>query len=156
MSSEVPVAADSLTSPSLTSPSRPSPSRSAKSVSSESQPSQSLASRSVDAKTAVTAPVALSLADLAVSQSAVVVKVSCARPTAIRLMEMGLLPGTRVTLLRRAPLGDPLELSINGYALSIRRAEALLVNVQRASEEHAAKDASPTSALADDDGVEVT
>ncbi len=152
MSSEAPVAADSRTALAR-STSLPSEAPPREALRSKALPSEALPSRSVDAK--VAAPGAPSLADLAVTQSAVVVRVSCARPTAIRLMEMGLLPGTRVTLLRRAPLGDPLELSINGYSLSIRRAEALLVDVQRAPEEHTATDASATSALADDDGVEV-
>lgn len=46
-----------------------------------------------------------------------------------RLMELGLVPGTRVELLRVAPLGDPLELLLRGGSLSIRRAEAASVLV---------------------------
>jgi len=46
-----------------------------------------------------------------------------------RLMELGLLPGTRVELVSIAPLGDPLELLVRGCSLSIRRSEALLVEV---------------------------
>lgn len=41
-----------------------------------------------------------------------------------RLMELGLLPGTRVEVVGVAPLGDPLELLVRGGSLSIRRAEA--------------------------------
>ena len=41
-----------------------------------------------------------------------------------RLMEMGLLPGTRVDAIRRAPLGDPLEIRLRGYSLSLRLADA--------------------------------
>ncbi len=48
-----------------------------------------------------------------------------------RLMELGLLPGTRVELVSIAPLGDPLELLVRGCSLSIRRSEALLVEVAR-------------------------
>ena len=104
----------------------------------------------------------ITLGDIAIGQSAVVLRVACARPTAVRLMEMGLLPGTRVTLSRRAPFGDPLELLINGYALSIRRAEAMLVKVERASTKDAAPSAvsatpsTPHEAHIDDDGAEVT
>lgn len=43
---------------------------------------------------------------------------------------MGLVPGTPVTLTRIAPLGDPLELRVRNYALSIRRAEALAIEVE--------------------------
>jgi Fe2+ transport system protein FeoA len=44
-------------------------------------------------------------------------------------MEMGLLPGTRVTLTRVAPLGDPLLLRVRDSALSLRRSEVLGVQV---------------------------
>ena len=46
-----------------------------------------------------------------------------------RLMELGLVPGTRVEVLGVAPLGDPLELLVRGGSLSIRRAEAQGVSV---------------------------
>ena len=47
----------------------------------------------------------------------------------LRLLEMGLTPGVVVRLVGRAPLGDPLELELRGYRLSIRRAEAARVAV---------------------------
>jgi ferrous iron transport protein A len=72
---------------------------------------------------------AKSLGDLEVGDSAIVENVRCARSTAVRLMEMGLCRGTRVEVLRRAPLGDPIELFVSGYSLSIRRAEAAGVSV---------------------------
>lgn len=46
---------------------------------------------------------------------------------AIRLLEMGLTPGVLVRLVGRAPLGDPLELEVRGYRLSLRQAEAARV-----------------------------
>ncbi len=46
-----------------------------------------------------------------------------------RLMELGLLPGTRVELVGVAPLGDPLELLVRGASLSIRRSDAEIVEV---------------------------
>jgi len=49
-----------------------------------------------------------------------------------RLMQLGLIEDTEVQLLRRAPTGDPLEVEVMGYALSLRRAEAALVRVTRA------------------------
>lgn len=72
-----------------------------------------------------------SLARLEVGATAVVRAVSCARPVRRRLLEMGLLPGTVVRVVRTAPLGDPLELALRGYSLSIRRAEAMGVEVSR-------------------------
>jgi ferrous iron transport protein A len=42
----------------------------------------------------------------------------------LRLREMGLLTGTPITLVRTAPLGDPLEIKIRGYHLTLRKSEA--------------------------------
>jgi len=47
-----------------------------------------------------------------------------------RLLELGLVPGTRVELLRVAPLGDPIELLVRGASLSIRKAEAGMIAVE--------------------------
>ena len=47
------------------------------------------------------------------------------------LMEMGLLPGTTVELIKRAPLGDPIELRVRRYHLSIRRSEAHAIMVEK-------------------------
>ena len=41
-----------------------------------------------------------------------------------RLVEMGITPGTKITVTKRAPLGDPIEISLRGYKLTIRRADA--------------------------------
>ena len=51
----------------------------------------------------------------------------------LRLREMGVLPGTTVKLLRAAPSGDPLEIQVRGYNLSVRRAEAMLIEVEPTS-----------------------
>ena len=48
----------------------------------------------------------------------------------IRLLEMGLTPGTSFALLGTAPLGDPLELEVRGYRLSVRKTEAARVRVE--------------------------
>jgi len=71
--------------------------------------------------------------------SAVVRRVGCARPIARRLMEMGLLPGTRVTVTRIAPMGDPIQLRVRDYALSIRKADAASVEVEGVSALEAAE-----------------
>lgn len=47
-----------------------------------------------------------------------------------RLMTMGLTPGTKVTVLRSAPLGDPIAISVRSYNLALRRADAAKVEVQ--------------------------
>jgi Fe2+ transport system protein FeoA len=67
---------------------------------------------------------AVNLAQLAVGASAVVKDFPASGVAFTRLREMGLLPGTRVTLIRVAPLGDPLEIQVRGYRLSLRKSEA--------------------------------
>ena len=47
----------------------------------------------------------------------------------VRLMEMGLFEGARVTVLRRAPMGDPIEIQLGDYRLSLRRTEACAIDV---------------------------
>jgi Fe2+ transport system protein FeoA len=47
-----------------------------------------------------------------------------------RLMEMGLIRGTEIKVIRFAPLGDPMEIFIRGYQLSLRLSEAALVEVE--------------------------
>ena len=43
---------------------------------------------------------------------------------------MGVTPGAKVTLRKKAPFGDPIEITIRGYELSLRKAEAELVNIE--------------------------
>lgn len=52
-------------------------------------------------------------------------------PSLTRLREFGLLPGTRVQFVRRAPMGDPVEISVRGALLSLRITEAALIEVDR-------------------------
>lgn len=71
------------------------------------------------------------LSRLAPGERGTVVRVACARPVTRRLLEMGLLPGTQVQVVRVAPFGDPIELTLRGYALSIRRSEAQAIEIER-------------------------
>ena len=61
---------------------------------------------------------------------AFVVGSSAIGATALRLLEMGFVPGVRVGVIKRAPLGDPLELSLRGYRISLRIAEARAIEVE--------------------------
>ena len=47
-----------------------------------------------------------------------------------RIMDMGLTKGTQVTVRKVAPLGDPIEVTVRGYDLSIRKADAEMVEVE--------------------------
>jgi ferrous iron transport protein A len=66
----------------------------------------------------------LKLSELAVGASARVCGYPKAGGAFLRLREMGVLPGTTVTLIRTAPLGDPIEIRVRGYHLSLRKSEA--------------------------------
>ena len=48
----------------------------------------------------------------------------------VRLLEMGLTPGVAVRVIGAAPLGDPIELELRGYRLSLRRSEAARVEIE--------------------------
>ena len=67
------------------------------------------------------------LKDLAIGQTATVVRLHGEGPVRRRIMDMGLTKGTQVYLRKVAPLGDPLELTVRNYELSIRKADAELV-----------------------------
>ena len=75
------------------------------------------------------------LAELPIGSLARVLEIRCAAggvfdEISLRLLEMGLTPGVEVSIVGAAPLGDPLELELRGYRLSIRRGEAARVEVQ--------------------------
>jgi ferrous iron transport protein A len=67
------------------------------------------------------------LCDLAIGQRAQIATVEGNDGVSVRLLEMGLVPGIEIALIGTAPLGDPLELEVRGYRLSVRRSEAARV-----------------------------
>jgi ferrous iron transport protein A len=69
------------------------------------------------------------LAELAVGATARVARVDGLDEISIRLMEMGLVPGTELRVLGVAPLGDPIEIEVRGYRLSVRKSEAARVEL---------------------------
>ncbi len=72
----------------------------------------------------------MSLAEIGIGKVVTVTRVGGERSFRRRLMELGLVPGTRVQVMGVAPLGDPLELLVRGCSLSIRRAEAGSIEVR--------------------------
>jgi len=71
----------------------------------------------------------VNLSELSAGQEASILEISGERSFRRRLLELGLLPGTPLRLLRVAPLGDPLELSVRGTCLSIRKREAAQIQI---------------------------
>jgi ferrous iron transport protein A len=70
------------------------------------------------------------LSELPIGASAVVREFPKTGSASVRLREMGLLSGTRITLVRCAPFGDPMEIKVRGYHLTLRKSEAEHVMVE--------------------------
>lgn len=94
-------------------------------------PSSTLDSDRRQAVDRLAAALPLALTELPLHQPATVVGVGGDRAFRRRLLELGLLPGTRIVLRNVAPMGDPVELELRGGRLSIRRAEAQRILVER-------------------------
>lgn len=69
----------------------------------------------------------LRLSEFAIGQSGVIKSVSGEGRIRRRLFDMGVTPGAEVYLRKRAPLGDPIEITIRDYELTLRKSEAELV-----------------------------
>lgn len=75
------------------------------------------------------------LSELPVGHSAIVTDIFSANETKRRLMDMGITKRTSVLLRKVAPLGDPLEISLRGYELTLRKSEAQMISVVMLDEE---------------------
>ena len=71
----------------------------------------------------------IKLKDMRTGQCGVVTDLGGEGRESLRLMEMGLLPGTQIRFVRRAPLGGPLEVEMRGFHLSLRAKEAESISV---------------------------
>lgn len=71
------------------------------------------------------------LRDVRVKERATVVKLHGAGPHRRRIMDMGVTKGVSVYVQKVAPLGDPIEITVRGYELSIRKADAGLIEVRQ-------------------------
>ncbi len=74
-------------------------------------------------------PCSSTLADLPAGRCAVIGTMISGSPALTRLRELGLVPGATVTVIRRAPLGDPLEIAVRGSRLAMRNQEAALIQL---------------------------
>ena len=69
------------------------------------------------------------LKDVKVGETATVVKLHGEGPVKRRIMDMGITKGVEIFARKVAPLGDPMELNVRGYELSVRRADAEMIEV---------------------------
>ena len=72
----------------------------------------------------------MTLKDLNPGQQGVVISIGEKGPMRRRLMDMGVTPGTSIKVVKVAPLGDPIEINIRGYELSLRKDEADQIQVE--------------------------
>ena len=70
------------------------------------------------------------LKDVKVGETAVEVKLHGEGATKRRIMDMGLTKGVEIYVRKVAPLGDPMELTVRGYDLSVRKVDAEMIEVQ--------------------------
>ena len=70
------------------------------------------------------------LRDAQVGETVTVAKVHGAGAIKRRIMDMGITKNTMITVRKLAPLGDPLELTVRGYELSLRKADAEMVEIR--------------------------
>ena len=69
------------------------------------------------------------LKDAKVGQTVTVARLNGAGPVKRRIMDMGITKGVQIYVRKVAPLGDPMELNVRGYELSVRKADAEMVEV---------------------------
>ncbi len=70
------------------------------------------------------------LKDVKVGETVTVARLNGSGPVKRRIMDMGLTKGVEVYVRKVAPLGDPMELTVRGYELSIRKADAEMIEVK--------------------------
>lgn len=81
----------------------------------------------------------MTLKDLEIGKSAVITRVGGEGALRQHFLDMGVLPGAKVTLEKYAPMGDPMELEIHGYTLTLRLADAEKIQVESITDKEAAK-----------------
>ncbi len=72
----------------------------------------------------------MTLKEMKPGQSGQVVSIGEKGSLKRRIMDMGITPGTAVKVIKTAPLGDPVEINVRGYELSLRKEEAARIEVQ--------------------------
>lgn len=72
----------------------------------------------------------MTLKEVPIGSSVTIKKLNGTGATKRRIMDMGLVKGVEVFVRKVAPLGDPIELTVRGYELSIRKADAELIDVE--------------------------
>ncbi len=73
----------------------------------------------------------MTLKEVRIGGSATVTRINSTGQIKRRIMDMGITKGTEITVRKVAPLGDPIEITVRGYELSIRKEDAALIEVEK-------------------------
>lgn len=76
----------------------------------------------------------MTLDKLPIGESAVIISVGGEDSLRCHLLDMGLIPHTEVMIRKAAPLGDPIEIALRGYTMTLRKDDASKIEVMRATE----------------------
>ncbi len=76
----------------------------------------------------------MTINDLKIGESGIISTVGGEGPLRLRFLDMGLIPGTMVTLQKVAPMDDPIQIHLRGYELTIRREDAKQITLQEVLE----------------------
>lgn len=74
----------------------------------------------------------MTIDDLQIGQSGTVTHVGGEGALRLRFLDMGLIPGTEICLQKVAPMGDPIQIRLRGYELTIRREDARMIRIEEA------------------------
>lgn len=72
----------------------------------------------------------MTLKDAKIGSTVTVTKINGQGPLKRRIMDMGITKGVNIRVVKVAPLGDPIEINVRNYELSIRKADAALIEIQ--------------------------
>ena len=75
----------------------------------------------------------MTIDDLQIGQQGTISTVGGEGALRLRFLDMGLIPGTTVKLQKVAPMGDPIQILVRGYELTIRREDAKMIGIQEAT-----------------------
>lgn len=71
----------------------------------------------------------MTINDLQIGEQGNISRVGGEGPLRLRFLDMGLIPGTKVKLQKVAPMGDPIQIQVRGYELTIRRDDAKMIDI---------------------------
>lgn len=74
----------------------------------------------------------MTIGDLQIGEKGTIISVGGEGALRLRLLDMGLIPGTVVQLQKVAPMGDPIQIRVRGYELTIRKEDAKMIDIQEA------------------------